>query len=120
TAVCRAAVGPCDKAELCPANGVTCPADTLQAAGFVCRAANATGCDVAEVCSGATTTCPADASAADGTTCPDDGNTCTSDLCQGGSCSHTITATSCTIAATCYAKGTTNPANSCQSCDPTQ
>jgi hypothetical protein len=119
TYVCRSAAGGCDKAELCPGNGPNCPADTLQPAGYVCRAANATGCDVAETCSGAATSCPADASASDGTACPDDGNSCTADLCQGGSCSHTMTATSCTISGACVAKGVTNPSNSCQACDPT-
>lgn len=119
TVVCRAAAGACDKAELCPGNGPSCPSDAYQAAGYVCRAANATGCDVAETCSGASTTCPNDASAADGTSCPDDGNSCTVDLCQGGSCSHTATATSCNISGACYSKGVTNPANSCQACDPT-
>ena len=117
--VCRSAVGPCDKPETCSGTSASCPADVLQPSGYVCRAASAAGCDVAEVCSGSTTTCPADVLGADGTTCPDEGNSCTVDLCQGGSCSHTLTGATCTIAATCYAKGATNPTNSCQTCDPT-
>jgi hypothetical protein len=70
------------------------------------------------VCSGTTITCPNDAIAPDGTSCPDEGNSCTADLCQGGSCSHTMTGQTCTIAATCYGIGATNPSNSCQICDP--
>jgi hypothetical protein len=48
-------------------------------------------CDVAEVCDGSTNTCPAtDAKAASGTACPDDGNVCTLDQCNGSSnsCQH--------------------------------
>src|SRR5207249_8103446 len=37
--VCRAAVGPCDVAETCTGTSTACPADAIQPAGAVCRAA---------------------------------------------------------------------------------
>jgi hypothetical protein len=115
--VCRAKNGECDVAETCPGGGSTvCPADGYATsgtactddgnpcttdtcdgagttchhaagnAGTVCRAA-ANECDLAETCNG-TSTCPADQQKANGTPCTDDGNSCTTDSCQAGACSH--------------------------------
>ena len=63
------------------------------ASGTLCRAA-AVSCDVPEVCDGASGVCPTDVFAATGKSCPDDGNTCTDDVCAGTSatCSHATSA----------------------------
>ena len=63
-------------------------------------------CDGASTCGGTAYSC-------------NDGLTCTADSCNGdGTCSYTIIAGSCAINGTCYAAGTTNPANQCQTCAP--
>ncbi|MFN8641228.1 MAG: hypothetical protein U0802_06045 [Candidatus Binatia bacterium] len=65
----------------------SCPADQRVASGNVCRAA-AGACDLAETCTGGVA-CPADALAPSGAPCPDDGQVCTSDRCDGvGACQH--------------------------------
>ncbi len=58
------------------------------AASTVCRAA-VDACDAVETCGG-NLTCPADAKLPSGTPCTDDGNACTTDLCNGTStaCQH--------------------------------
>ena len=58
-------------------------------AGAVCRAA-AGECDLGELCDGASAVCPADARRLSGTSCTDDGATCTTDQCDGSSvsCQH--------------------------------
>src|SRR5262245_24161348 len=50
---------------MCSGIGPTCPADTLQSAGFVCRP-SASACDLAEVCAGLSIDCPADTGTPDG------------------------------------------------------
>src|SRR5439155_2195432 len=79
----------CDAAETCTGTSTACPADAIRTAGTVCRAA-AGECDLAETCDGVTTACPADVLKASGTTCTDDGNACTTDVCNGTSatCTH--------------------------------
>lgn len=66
--------------------------------GVVCRAA-AGVCDVEETCTGTSDQCPPDQKKAAGTVCSDDGNVCTSDVCDGTSadCTHPAVAdeTSC-------------------------
>src|SRR5439155_14044160 len=59
-------------------------------AGTVCRAA-VNECDLAETCTGSSTSCPPDLVKAAGTACTDDGNACTSDMCNG-----TVGAPACT------------------------
>jgi hypothetical protein len=60
----------------------------LAASGSVCRPATGS-CDIAETCSGSTGTCPTDAFQPAGTPCPDDGNLCTADECDGAAnCVH--------------------------------
>src|SRR5207249_902911 len=118
--VCRASVGVCDAAETCDGTSTTCPTtDAKQPAGAacaddgnpcttdqcnntgvcqhqvgnagaVCRAA-ADECDAAETCTGTSATCPANAVKPAGTPCSDDGNSCTTDQCNGTmkSCQHT-------------------------------
>jgi len=69
--------------------GLVCPADSLVAAGTVCRAA-AGSCDVAETCTGSSPACPANAFVPAGVAC-NDGQLCTyNDVCNGaGSCGGT-------------------------------
>ena len=55
--VCRAAVGPCDKAEACTGKTLGCPADSFKSASTTCRKA-AGPCDKAEACSGKAAACP--------------------------------------------------------------
>jgi hypothetical protein len=143
--VCRAAAGECDLAETCTGSSTTCPTDGFKAngtgcaddgnpcttdlcqsgacahaagnAGAVCRAA-AGECDLAETCTGSSTACPTDGLKANGTACTDDGNPCTTDTCQGGTCTHAAgnagavcraAAGSCDVAETCTGSSTTCP-----------
>lgn len=85
-AVCRPAAGPCDVAERCDGNSITCPID-LFLSDVVCRAA-AGQCDLAERCDGARADCPADVFAGNETVCrPADPNKlCDApEKCDGGS-----------------------------------
>ncbi|MDI7269688.1 MAG: hypothetical protein QME96_17000, partial [Myxococcota bacterium] len=67
--VCRPASGDCDVAETCSGTSTSCPADAVQPAGTVCRAAVPGGCDVQETCNGVANACPADAVQPVGTVC---------------------------------------------------
>src|SRR5205814_5235313 len=152
----RAAAGECDVAETCPGTSTTCPTDTFKAngtictddgnvcttdtcngssavcqhpagnAGTVCRAA-VNECDLAESCTGTSTTCPADAVQTAGTTCTDDGNVCTTDVCNGTvgapACTHPAgnagtvcraAAGLCDVAETCTGSSTACPADGFQ------
>jgi hypothetical protein len=52
-----------------------------------------------------------------GSSCPDEGLACTSDVCDaGGVCTHPIAAGNCLISGVCYTNGTHSPSNPCQSC----
>src|SRR5919197_1538891 len=75
---CTPGSGPC-----CKSNG------TLEPPSQVCRTA-AGDCDLAENCTGTSSACPTDVFKTSGTTCPDDGNPCTTDVCSGASatCTH--------------------------------
>jgi hypothetical protein len=116
---CRPSVGECDPAEVCNGSTGVCPADTKASsgqacsddgnpctsdtcdgaadtcqhpignAGAVCRAA-AGVCDVPEVCTGASASCPVDTKVPNNQACPDDGNPCTKDVCNGSAaaCQH--------------------------------
>jgi hypothetical protein len=118
-AICRAAGGECDVPELCTGSNAACPTDTLRPsgsactedgntctfdqcnganvecqhpagnAGTICRAA-ADECDLAEACNGASTICPVDNKKPNGTSCTDDGSTCSLDECDGlsAACQH--------------------------------
>lgn len=59
-----------------------------------------------------------DWTALDGVDCAGDGRSCTRDVCRAGSCQHEQLAETCLIGGTCYARGDSNPADRCQSCDP--
>jgi hypothetical protein len=94
-------------------NNVQCD-HTTAPAGTVCRAAQG-ACDVAETCTGSSTVCPADAVAAAGTSCADDGNPCTTDVCNGSS-------TSCIHAAGnagTVCRAATNDCDQAETCDGT-
>ena len=61
---------------------------TLRAAGETCRPTSS-ACDIPDTCTGTTAACPSDEFAPAGTPCPDDGDLCSVDVCDGaGSCSH--------------------------------
>src|SRR5262249_34062793 len=55
---------------------------------------------------------------ANNTPCTDDGLSCTTDVCQSGSCTHALQANTCAIAGVCYTFGAFNPSADCQSCQP--
>src|SRR5207302_1411005 len=93
-------------------------------AGTVCRA-TVNECDLAETCTGASTTCPADAVKAAGTACTDDGNACTTAVCNGtvgsvactppagnaGTVCRAAVSGGCDLAETCTGTSTTCPAD---------
>ncbi|MFN7135682.1 MAG: hypothetical protein ACK4N5_26655, partial [Myxococcales bacterium] len=86
--MCRASQGVCDVEERCTGAGPSCPADAFASNALICRAA-AGSCDVAENCTGTSGACPPDAFKASGSACTDDGNLCTSDVCNStGTCTH--------------------------------
>ena len=59
-----------------------------RAAGETCRPASG-DCDMPETCTGTTAACPSDDFAPAGTPCADDGDLCSTDVCDGaGSCTH--------------------------------
>jgi len=83
---------------------------TPKPAGTTCNDGNACTqtdvCDGASVCAGTAYACA-------------DGLECTADACNGdGTCTFAILAGNCAIDGACYAAGTTNPANPCQTCAP--
>jgi cysteine-rich repeat protein len=84
TTVCRPAAGPCDVPESCDGTSDGCPVDAFVPSATVCRP-SAGECDVAETCTGSSAACPADALVAAGTPCTDDGNVCTRDVCGSAS-----------------------------------
>ena len=85
---CRSAAGVCDVAEVCDGVSKTCPSDGFASSSVECRAA-VSECDVAENCTGASAACPADVVVPAATACADDGNPCTTDVCDGsGACTH--------------------------------
>jgi MYXO-CTERM domain-containing protein len=117
----------------CADDGLACTTDTCDAAG-ACQHALTTGCLIDGACVAAAAadpasecrTCQPDAATdvytakPSGTACTDDGLPYTDDACDSaGACVHTTT-TDCVIAGVVVASGTANPANECQSCDPTQ
>ncbi len=136
TTVCRAEAGACDAQETCTGSSDACPPDVKKPAATVCR--NAAGpCDATETCTGNSDLCPTDGSAPSGTACTSDSNACTRDICNAsGQCDHPAvppgtscgsglicTATTqctagCWIGGAFYAPGATNPAASCQECNP--
>ncbi len=102
--------------DICSAGICTHPAGN---SGTECRASTGVS-DPHEVCDGVSTTCPADSKAPNGATCTDDGNPCTTDLCESGSCTHSAgnagtvcrsSAGVCDPAETCDGVTTTCPAD---------
>ncbi len=77
---CRASEGVCDPAEFCDGVNDDCPVDLKST--DECRASTGV-CDPAEFCDGASSDCPADEYSPEGTACPDDGDECTNDVCDG-------------------------------------
>jgi cysteine-rich repeat protein len=75
----------CDEGVLNGSPGSCCSAAcTLEPVTTVCRV-SAGPCDPAEHCAGVSPTCPPNVLEPAGTACPDDGQPCTSDTCNGTS-----------------------------------
>src|SRR5437773_1165539 len=114
----------CDQGASNGTAGSCCSASCrFVTSGTVCRAA-ANECDVTESCTGSSATCPADTVKAAGTACTDDGNPCTTDVCDGTAgapaCTHPAgnagaacraAAGDCDVAETCTGTSTTCPTN---------
>lgn len=80
---------PCDASDTCLAGSCQ---DNIEALGTECRAA-ADECDAAETCDGVAKSCPVNDFQPAGTVCPDDGNECSDDVCDGnGGCTHPFVA----------------------------
>ena len=75
--------------ETCTGTSTACPPDAFQSSFVGCRP-SAGECDPAENCTGTAPICPEDAKSPPGTACTDDGNPCTTDMCDGTSndCQH--------------------------------
>ena len=116
----------------CASDGVTCTTGTCKA-GSCDQTINSGYCLINNTCYlkgelnalGACQRCdPAKSTSgwsqqADGSSCKDDGISCTTDTCSAGLCLHKVAA-GCLIKGKCYKKGAANPASGCQTCDPTK
>src|SRR5207245_10105088 len=78
-----------DDDETWGGRGTTGPPDAFEPSSIVCRL-SAGECDPAENCRGTGPACPADDKSPAGTPCTDDGNSCTTDACNGtnATCQH--------------------------------
>ena len=59
-------------------------------------------------------------SKSNGTACTADSYSCTSDVCQSGTCAHTLKSGNCLIGGKCYSSGTKQPGKDCVSCVPSK
>jgi hypothetical protein len=84
--VCRSSAGPCDLAESCTGAAAACPADGFKLAGTSCGSPSDTACDNPDTCNGSGA-CQAN-NEANGFDCTSDGNDCTDDICNAGTCTH--------------------------------
>jgi hypothetical protein len=73
----------CDNPNTC-LNGAC--ANNFEPAGFACGSNSSGDCDAADTCNGSGVCNPNQTP--NGGACPDDGNDCTDDECQGGVCTH--------------------------------
>ena len=110
---CSAGVGQCaiSGSKVCQSPGYTtvCSVTSGKTAGTVCNDGGT--CTYPDQCNGG----PSSTCIGTPYTC-NDGLTCTADTCDGdGTCTFTVT-TGCAIGGVCYAEGTANPSNQCQSC----
>jgi MYXO-CTERM domain-containing protein len=86
TVTCRPSVGDCDIAEVCVAGDTSCPPDTLESAGTICRPAADPTCDIAETCTGSSPLCPEDGFAPATTVCRPMAYPCdVAEFCTGSS-----------------------------------
>ncbi len=99
----------CDDGAICTSN--VCDPSDPNADGFgcvfpnapsttICRSASGV-CDADDRCTGTSPDCPADTPADNGTPCPDDGQVCTDDVCEGGVCTHPDNSDPCDDGAFC-------------------
>src|SRR5262249_9760640 len=112
--------------DLCNGSSTTCQ-HAAGNAGTVCRAA-VNECDNAETCTWSSTTCPTHTVKSWSATCTDDGNPCTTDLCNGSTsspaCVHAAgnagtvcraAVNECDNAETCTGSSTTCPSDTVKS-----
>ena len=123
--------GACVGAVYACSDNLACTADTCDGLGGCSYPVDAQACLIGGTCYAAnvadpTNECQACTPAAAKTAwsarsgdCADDGKSCTTDVCQGGVCTHGYDSGggACLIGGTCYADGTKNPATGCQQCD---
>ncbi|TMA70566.1 MAG: hypothetical protein E6J69_02285, partial [Deltaproteobacteria bacterium] len=118
----------CDTGAANGTSGSCCTATCgFVTSGTTCRAA-VNECDLAETCTGSSGTCPTDQVKPAGTACTDDGNVCTTDLCNGtvgsplcvhnpgnaGTVCRAATAGGCDVAETCTGSSSTCPSDAFQ------
>ena len=100
-----------------------CSADSACDAAGACIPLDADRCDTLTVecnvgsCDTTTMSCMVEF-APDGTSCSDDGLSCTADSCVAGACEHELLPGFCLIGGGCYAPGAANPLNPCLICTP--
>lgn len=101
--ICRAATGQCDVPEYCTSGSGTCPPDSKQPQGTPCAIGQCDAlpheCNGSGTCvlaTGGAQPCTINLQCSTGlcltgfcaASCPDDGNPCTYDTCNGGICTH--------------------------------
>lgn len=101
-------------------DGSACTSSDVCQSG-VCQGSQSTTCNdnnpcTSDVCDPSNGQCVADPTQ-DGQPCPDDGLSCTSDICSNGTCEHVVNNGSCLINGACYADGDANSLNDCEICD---
>ena len=121
-------------------NGTSCKADAFSCTQDVCNGGVCSHpikpgyCKIGNTCYAAGTQKPGIAclscnpgqsaygwaSRPNGSSCPSDGKFCTSDSCQGGSCSHTPVGGYCYINGSCYYSGQHMASTSCYYCNPSK
>ncbi len=90
---CRESAGICDMVESChywaggTSSSGTCPTDAFAGSSSVCRVSMGE-CDLAESCDGMGVDCPGEDYSNNTSSCGNDGNECTVDMCLNGVCEH--------------------------------
>ncbi|RAL25055.1 hypothetical protein DL240_02245 [Lujinxingia litoralis] len=108
-------------------DGMVCGDESDSCTIATCQAGQCTGsqvdCNDGNPCTqdscDPTNGCVNESAPMDGTTCEDDGLSCTSNVCEDGACTHPVTQ-GCLIQESCYPAGATNPSADCFVCDPAQ
>ncbi len=119
--------------QQCTSDGLSCTTDVCNATGQCVHLLQANKCRINSTCYNEGNRNPnnecewcdpgtspsAWVNATAGTSCTDDGVSCTDDICDGnGTCDHPITANKCLVGTTCYDSGESPGFNCCQACVP--